>query len=183
METLTSNRPLALMPNLATKPKPHMSDQAPLSTSFDTTQVKTGKPIIVDGHQMKVRFAKCSESSNDKGKMLTFEFHTLTPCPTTEGKQTSPPFPLFHRCSFYGKDGEAAAMERALTTICKIQDAFLGTGDVGNSKGKPQRPYFDAQAVADMTGKDAYVKVKANVGGEFEGNDITKYIALADMSA
>lgn len=161
-----------------------MSDQqAPLSTSFDTTQVKTGKPIIVDQHQCKVRFAKCTETNNEKGLMLTFEFHTLTPCPTTEGKQTSPPFPLFDRAIFFGKDGAEAAKERAITKICRIQDAFLGTGDPGNSKGKPQRPAFDAQCVADMTGKEAYVKLKANVGGEFEGNDIVKYTALSDMSA
>jgi hypothetical protein len=161
-----------------------MSDQAPLSTSFDTTQVKTGKPIIVDGWQGKVRFAKCSENElTGKGKVITFEFHLLTPAPTTEGKQVVPPFPLFGKVFLFGKDGEQAVMERALTQICRIQDAFLGTGDPGNSKGKPQRPAFDTQCVADMTGKECYVKVKANVGGEFEGNDITKYTALADMTA
>lgn len=159
-------------------------ENAPLSTSFDTTQVKTGKPIIVDGHQFRIRFAKCSEQDvQGKGKMLTFEYHILTPCPTTEGKQVVPPFPIFDRIVFWGKDGEAAALERGINKICRIQDAFLGTGDPGNSKGKSQRPAFDAQCVADMTGKECFVKVKANVGGEFEGNDITKYTALADMTA
>lgn len=160
-----------------------MSDNAPLSTFFDTTNVKTGKPIIVDGWQGKVRFAKVSETSNNNGKMFVFEYHILTPAPTTEGKQVAPPFPLFDRVPLYGKDGEQAAMERALTKVSRIQDAFFGTGDIGNNKGKPPRPTWDAQCVADMTGKECYVKLKANVGGEFEGNDIVKYTALADMSA
>lgn len=164
-----------------------MSDTTPgpLSTSFDTTQVKTGKPIIVDGWQGKVRFAKVTETDiAQKGKMLTFEYHILTPAPTTEGKQVQPPFPLFHRITLFDKNTPPGEIpERSITNICRIQDAFLGTGDVGNNKGKPQRPPFDMACVTLMTGKEAYVKLKANLGGEFEGNDVVKLTALADMQA
>lgn len=160
-----------------------MSDQAPLSTSFDTTTVKVGKPTLFDGWQGKVRFVSCGEKTFEgKGTVISFEYHTLDMASDIDGKAVNPGFRVYDAIYLWGKDGEAAVKERAVTKMSKIIDAFLGTGDIGNKKGRPQRPAFDAQTIANLIGKEAYIKVKVNTG-ERDGNDITKYTALADMQA
>lgn len=154
----------------------------PLSTSFDTRGIKTGRPIIADGHICKIKLANVGEVTvPDKGKMVVYEYHLVDPAPTTEGKTVNPGFSVSERITLYDKNTPPGVIpEGAMTRIAQRIDAFLGTGDEGNNKGKPPRPEWPGCA-SDMLGRQAYIKVKAKVGGEFEGNDITKIMALADL--
>lgn len=164
-----------------------MSDQnsGPLTTNFNTKNVKTGKPIIFDGATVKCRFAGCTERTIEgKGNMLNFEYHTLEMVNDVDGKPLHPGFRIYDRVYLYGKDVAPGTIpDRAIETVCKIQDAFMGTGDLGNKKGRPEREEWGQQAIANMLGKEAYIKVKAKLDGDNEGNDVIKRIALADMTA
>lgn len=163
-----------------------MSDQnsGPLSISFNIADVKTGRPIIHDGATVRIRFAGLQETSNDNGKMLVPEVHLLEKTTDVDGKDINPGFSVRDRITLYDKNTPPDKYpDRAVQRICQIVDAFLNTGDPGNKKERPSRPDFNAETVALMIGKEAYIKVKAKVGGEYEGNDIVKYISTLDMTA
>lgn len=158
-----------------------MSD--PLSISFDTTGIKTGRPVIADNHICKVRLANISEGSNDNGKFIIFEYHLLDPAPTTEGDQVKPGFSVRENVYLYDKETPPDQIpKRSLEKICARQDAFLGTGDVGNKKKRPERPPFGPDCAASMIGKEAYLKVKVKTG-EYTGNEVVTVINPQDLQA
>lgn len=170
-----------------------MSNEAPVSISLNTSSVKTSIPVIADGHQVRSRLAKIAQLEPKDGKGaniggqviggLLFEYHTLEPAPTTDGGQVKPGFPIFERIMFYDKDTPMGEMpERVAQRISKHIDAFLGTGDVDDKKGKPARPEFTGETVAAMIGKEAFLKLKAKTG-EYEGNDVSKLTFPGDLTA
>lgn len=153
----------------------------PLSTAFDTTGIKTGRPIIADGSIVKVRLADIGERSNDNGKSIVFEYHLLEPAPTNDGDQVKPGFSIREGITLYDKDTPPGEVpKRSLQKICARQDAFLGTGDEGNKKNRPTRPQFGPECAASMIGKEAFLKLKAKEG-EFAGNDVISSIFPADL--
>lgn len=156
-----------------------MSD--PLSISFDTTGIKTGRPIIADGSIVRVRLADIGEKTTDNGKMIVFEYHLLDQAPTSEGDFVKPGFSIREQVTLYDKDTPPGEVpKRALQRISQRQDSFLGTGDPDNKKDRPQRPPFNPETVASMIGKEAFLKLKAK-DGEFAGNDVSLSIFPADL--
>lgn len=156
---------------------------------LDTASAKTAIPVIADGHSVRCRLAKIAQLDPKDGKGvggvggLLFEYHLLDPAPTTDGGQVKPGFPLFERVMFYDKDTPVGEMpERVITRISKRIDAFLGTGDAENKKGKAPRPPFNGETVAAMIGKEAVVKVRAKTG-EYEGNDVASLTFPGDLQA
>lgn len=162
-----------------------MSQSAPLSISLNLSNVKNEVPTIADGHNCRCKFVGVKQIAKEKGPMLTFEFQLQDPAPTTDAGQVRVGFPLFENITLYDKNmvGEWSAEKTpdwASTKITKIIDAFLGTGDKGNRKGKPERPDL-LDAVPAMVSKEAYLKVKVRSDGD--GNNIDKYIPSGDMQA
>jgi len=155
----------------------------PLSISLDLSKQKTSVPVIADGHNCRVRFVKCEQQTTDKGESIKFEYHLLDPAPTVDGGQVKVGFPLFENVTLYDKNTAPGQIpEWAMQKIAKRIDAFLGTGDPDNKKGKPERPAFSAETVAAMTGKEAWAKVKAKTG-DFEGNDISSMTFPGDLQS
>lgn len=160
-----------------------MAEQAPVSISMDLSKHSTTVPVICDGRIVKVRIANITQSANEKGQLLKFEYHLLEPAPTTEGKQVNAGFPIFENITLYGGDTPPGQIpEFAMTKISKRIDAALGTGDEGNKKGRPARPAFNGELVPVLIGKELYLQVKAKTG-DYEGNDITKVFNPADVPA
>lgn len=153
----------------------------PLSIEFNTTEVKTGRPIIADGAIVRVRLADAGLKTNDNGQMVVFEHHLLDPAPSIEGDQIKPGFSIREQVTLYDKDTPPGEVpKRALQRISQRQDSFLGTGDVGNKKNRPTRPPFNAACLASMIGKECFLKVRAKEG-EFAGNDVVQAIFPADL--
>jgi len=165
----------------------------PLSTAFNLSGVSTARPVIADGHLCKARFAGVKLVPNDKGNMLSWEFHLLDPAPSSEGKQINPGFSLNNRVFLYGKDVAPGEIpERAIAQICRMTDAILGTGDPDNKKGKPVRPDFSAGSLEEtvakmneaMLAKEVYFTVKVKNDEQYGAqNEIAKFTFPGDLNA
>lgn len=154
----------------------------PLNISLSIAAVKTTIPVIVDGHMVKAKLKDISQTTNEKGDSLKFEWNLVDPAPTTEGGQVQPGFPIFENVTLYDKNTEAGAVPSwALEKISKRVDAVLGTGDEGNKKNKPVRPEFNGETVASMIGREAVLKLKAKTG-DYTGNDVSAVYFPGDLA-
>ena len=169
----------------------------PLSTLLSTTSAKTAIPMIKDGAYATLRLVKLTqENIPDKGETFKWEFDLVAPVDSTDHGVQILPGALgakqFHTMRMYGKDGRDAAVGRTMTEVGKFIDALLGTGDVGNTKGKPERPeLFDqgaaAQGVAQLDpetvnrliGQELLAQMKVRTG-DYTGNEIGKVFFPAD---
>lgn len=174
--------------------------QGPLSTMLSTTSAKTSIPMIKDGAYATLRLVKLvQENLPDKGETFKFEFDLVSPVESSDPGVQILPGQLgakqFHTIRMYGKDGREAAVGRAMTEIGKYMDALLGTGDAGNTKGKPERPeifdqgmaaqgvaQLDQGVVAQLVGKELLAQMKVRTG-DFTGNEIGKVFFPADKRA
>lgn len=160
-----------------------MAESAPVSIAMDLSQHKTTVPVIADNRFGRFRIANVGEATNEKGKMIKFEYHALEALPTTDGGAVNPGFPVFENITLYSKDTPPGQWpDFAKTKICKRIDAALGTGDPGNKAGKPVRPNFGPILIPDLIGKEVILQLTAKTG-EYEGNDVKKIMHVSEMPA
>lgn len=159
-----------------------MSTPTPLSFDLNTADAKTTLPAFNPTDYVQWRFTGVKETPNENGNVLTFEFDLAAPAATVDGGVLKPGdfgAKHFHRVFLYAKDTPKGVIpERAKQDIAKLQDALLGTGDVGNAKGKPVRPAFNGNTVGSMVGSVLYAKMK--VDGEY-GNKFGHLMFPGDM--
>lgn len=160
----------------------------PLNISIATDQTKTNIPMFVEKTYVKVRFAKVQQDSvPDKGDVIKFEFDLVDPAPNQEGGTILPGqmgSKVFVSVQLYDKNTKPGdpAPKWATERICKIQDAFLGTGDPDNKKNKPPRPPFNAELVPSLIGQIAFLQFKNGVG-EYSGKqDVSSYTFPGDVA-
>jgi hypothetical protein len=154
-----------------------MSDNQPLNISVNLSDVTTTVPLIVDGTMARVRLKNISQTERDGNPILKWEFTLSEPAPTTDGLQLQPGFPLFVNFDI--------SHEFLLQKMARFMDAFLGTGDAGNKKGKPPRPQLNAETVTRMLGAEAVAKiiVSKSKKSDYVGNDIATMTHLEDLVA
>lgn len=159
----------------------------PLSISLPTDSTKTSTPLISDGFTAEWRFVSVDQKQTDKGVVLGLRWDLVKPAPTTSGITLNPGdfgSSFFENIQLYDKHSTPGGPppEWAVKKIASRIDACLGTGDPGNSKGKPTRPTFDAATVALMTGKVVLAKMKVKTG-EYEGNEFGTLYYPGDVKA
>jgi hypothetical protein len=154
-----------------------MSDNQPLSININLTDVSTEVPLIVDGTMAKVRLRNVSQTERDGNPVIKWEFTLAEPAPTTQGDQVRAGFPLFVTFD--------TSHEFLMQKMARFVDAFLGTGDANNRKGKPPRPQFNADVVSQMIGTEAMAKITVmkSKKSDYVGNDIASMTWLGDLAA
>lgn len=158
-----------------------IQNEAPLSISLNLSEVKTSIPIIADNTMVKARLKNISQQVVEgKGNSTKWEYVLVDPAPTTDGGQVKPGFPIYEHIQLYAK----ADAKDPLWFVKKISrriDGLLGTGDVGNNKGKPARPEFNADILPHLIGKEVILTLKVKTG-EYEGNEISKSTFPGDLA-
>jgi hypothetical protein len=139
-------------------------NEGPLDISLDLTKKTTTVPMVADGHLCRWRLVNISKATGEKGDAIKFEYDLTAPAPNTEGGQIEPGkmgAKFFENITLYDKNTPKGTVpDWAEKRIAQRMDALLGTGDVGNKKGKPERPVFDATAASQMIGKEIVAKMK-----------------------
>ena len=158
----------------------------PLSISLDTVGARTSVPLIANGQYCEFRLTELNQITVEgKGDATKWKFELVKPTVTTDGRPLSPGefgATQFVTIQLYAKP-DAKNPTWFVEKIAKYQDALLGTGDANNSKGKPARPAFNADCVAQMLGKTLIAKVGVRT---YEGNDSNEFTTVsfpADVSA
>lgn len=160
-----------------------MNETAPLSIDLNMEGVKTAVPMIADGSLVKLKLANLTQTSNDKGTTLKWEFDLVDPAPNTDGGQILPGAlgsKVFETIPLYAKP-DAKDPKWFLSKIAKRLDALLGTGDAGNSKGKPARPSLNPQTVTALIGQTMIAKISVRTG-EYTGNEIKEAYFPGDVA-
>lgn len=160
-----------------------MSNNEPLNIDLDLSGVSTSQPLVRDGHVGLVSLENISGVVNDDtGKLeaVKWEVKLVDPAPAQDrdGNPLDPVnagFPLFVR---FGTQHDFLLAKQA-----RFIDAFLGTGDRGNRKGKPERPVLNASTVASMIGLQAIAKitVRRDKKSDYVGNDIDKLTHVSEI--
>jgi hypothetical protein len=162
-------------------------ENAPISISLSTGEVKTAIPIIADGTWARWRLEKLSQaevetkdevlrvdgSRGNTGLRITFEFKLVDPVPTTTGETLSPGDfgdRYFDHVQLYSKL-DAKKPKWYMERICSRLDGLLGTGDKGNTEGKPERPELTPELVPQLIGQEIYARMKVRTG-DYKGNEI-----------
>jgi hypothetical protein len=159
-----------------------MSNIQPLNVNFDLSNVKTAIPLIADGHIVQARLKSIEQEQTDKGATLKWTYETTEPAPTKDGSEAAPGFPIFERIQLYAREG-AKNPTWFLEKIARRMDALLDTGDEGNAKGKPARPAFGPETVAQMIGRPVALKMSISSYEGNERNEIDKAYSLSDLGA
>lgn len=163
-----------------------MADQnnGPLDISLDLNSTKTAIPMIADGHLCEWRLKNLTQASSDKGQTLKFEYDLVAPAPSTEGTEIRPGdmgSKFFENIQLYAKP-DAKDPQWFMKKLATRIDALLGTGDEGNSKGKPTRPALSAATVPDLLGKVLLAKMAVRTG-EYTGNEFKTVTFPGDVAA
>lgn len=159
-------------------------DNQPLSISVGLSDTKTAIPMIRDGEQVVLKLVNLSQGKTDKGDSLKFEYDLVNPAPDTEGGTINPGAmgsKIFENIQLYAK-ADAKDPEWFKKRIAARLDALLGTGDIGNKRGKPQRPDLSAQLVPQLLGKTLIAKMRVKTG-EYTGNEIASTTYPGDIAA
>lgn len=165
-----------------------MPDQntGPLDISLDLSNTKTTVPMVMEGHLCEWRFVRAGTKTSENGKTVVLEWDLVNPAPNTEGGQIKPGemgSKLFENIALYDKNTPKDQVpEWANKRIAQRIDGVLGTGDLGNPKGKPARPVFNAETVTKMIGQTMVAKMKVR-GGDYVGNEFGQITFPGDISA
>lgn len=153
-----------------------MSDNQPLNISLDLTKVVTALPLIADGTMAKVRLKNITQNERDGNTILRWELVLVDPTNTVDGTQVQPGFPLFINFDL--------SLEFLVQKMTRFVDGFLGTGDIGNKKNKPERPQFNPELAADMIGREAIAKIVIvkSKKSDYVGNDIQTLTFPGDLN-
>lgn len=159
-------------------------ETAPLSISLELGDVKTGIPILLNNHIGLAFVENIEEIKHEKGGGVKFKFKLAEECPTNDGKSVSAGFPVSQNVWFFDKNTPPDEIpERSKQTIARYLDAIFGTGDPGNTKGKPPRPALNLATVTEAIGKQVLLKFKAVPEGEYAGTEITGAYFPSDKGA
>ena len=152
-----------------------MSENAPLDIDIDLSNVSTTIPLIADNTTAKVRLQNITQADRDGNAIIKWELRLVDPAASQDGGRINQNHPLFVNFDL-SQDWLQQKMARFI-------DGFLGTGDKGNPKGKPERPRFNAGTVAQMLGKEGYARivVQRSKKSDYVGNDVTGIINPADF--
>ncbi len=169
----------------------------PLSFSLDTQAATTTIPMIRDGHHATFRLTSLEQVNGEKGASAKFIFDLVEPAPTTDGGQIVPGglgAKQFVNIQFYSKP-DAKDPAWFVKKASQYVDALLGTGDVGNQKGKPSRPQFfnleahkqgviqvNPEIIGQLVGKTLVAKMKVKTG-DYEGNEFGNVMFPGDVKA
>ena len=125
----------------------------------------------------KVRLKSITQSERDGNTILRWEMALVDPVQTVEGQPVNTGFPLFVNFDL--------SLEFLVQKMTRFVDGFLGTGDVGNKKGKPERPQFNPELANDMIGREAIAKiiVAKSKKSDYVGNDIQTLTYPPDLQA
>jgi hypothetical protein len=147
----------------------------PLNITINLKEVTTALPLIIDGTTARVRVKNISQQDRDGVVLVKWELALTEPAPTVEGNHANPGFPLFINFD--------TSQEWMLQKMAKFIDGFLGTGDRGNKKGKPERPDLDAHVAADLIGKESLAKIviQKSKKTDYVGNDISTLTYPGDL--
>jgi hypothetical protein len=159
-----------------------MIETQPLNVNFDVSNIKTTIPCIANGHIVQVRLKSIEQLNTEKGPVLKWTYETTEPAPTKDGNELAPGFPIFETIQLYAREG-AKNPTWFLEKIARRMDALLDTGDLNNPKGKPERPPFNAETVAQMIGRPCALKMIISTYEGNERNEIDKAYSLADLGA
>jgi hypothetical protein len=159
-------------------------NEQPLDISINLGDTKTAIPAIADNTMVNLRLTNLSQVNGDKGKSLRFEYDLVDPAPDSEGGTINPGSfgsKVFEHIALYAKP-DAKDPKWFEKRIASRVDALLGTGDKGNSKGKPSRPNFNAQLVPQLIGKVMVAKMRLRKD-DFGGNEIASVTYPGDIAA
>lgn len=160
-------------------------DNQPLDISLNLSGTKTAVPMFADGTSVRLRLVALSQIKGEKGNTLRFEYELMDPAADTEGGTINPGAfgsKFFDNIALYAKP-DAKDPKWFEKTIAQRIDALLGTGDVGNKKGKPQRPDLSPQLVPQLIGKELIAKMKVQADDNFTGNRIQTVTYPGDIAA
>jgi hypothetical protein len=156
----------------------------PLDISINLGDTKTAVPTVADGTLVNLRLVSLTQGSNEKGKSLQWEYDLVDPAPDTDGGTIKPGdfgSKIFEHIALYAKP-EAKDQKWFEKRIAARLDALLGTGDKGNSKGKPERPNLNAALVPELIGRTLIAKMKVRKD-EYGGNEIGTVTFPGDIAA
>lgn len=154
----------------------------PLNVNFDVANIKTTIPLIAPGHIVQARLKSIEQQQSEKGATLRWVYETTEPAPTKDGHEVAAGFPIYENIQLYAKEG-AKNPTWFLEKIARRMDALLDTGDPGNPKGKPERPAFNPETVAQMIGRPVALKMTVTTYEGNERSEIDKAYSLSDLGA
>jgi hypothetical protein len=143
-----------------------MTDNAPLNINIDLSNVVTTIPLVADNTQAKVRLKNVTQNDRDGTPIIRWELVLTEPAPTADGGEVKPGFPLYVNFD--------TSQDWLMQKMSRFVDGLLGTGDKGNTKGKPARPPFNSETVSQMLGREgvARIIVTRSKKSDYVGNDV-----------
>lgn len=159
----------------------------PLNITLDMSDTKTQVPLFAENTYVKVRFAKLQQDEvENKGSVIKLEYDLVDPAPDQGGGTILPGqfgSKIFESIQLYDKNTKAGdpPPKWAKEKWAKRCDAFLGTGDPGNTAEKPVRPNLSPELVPQLIGQVAFLKFK-NKTGEYTGQDISASTFPGDVA-
>lgn len=165
-------------------------NQGPLSIELALSDTKTAVPLVAHDHMTVLRLVNVTQKTVDRpngagqGAQINFEFTLVEPVPSADGAGIVPGAfgsTIFETVPLYAK-ADAKNPNWFKEKISKILDALLGTGDPGNTKGKPPRPNLSAQLVPDLIGKTVVAKIKVDTYEGVTRNKIDTYTFPGDVN-
>lgn len=161
----------------------------PLNIQAPTSTAQTAIPMFPEKTYVKVRFTSVGQDVvPDKGNVIKFEFDLVDPAPNQDGGTILPGqigSKVFVNVQDYDKNtkpGEGMP-KWATEKISKIMDSFLGTGDIGNKKGKPPRPNFGPEVVPSLIGQVAFFQFKNKPADSgYTGQDVSSFTFPGDIA-
>ena len=153
-----------------------MSDNQPLNIDIDLGGISTAAPLIADNTTVKVRLQNITQSERDGTPIIKWEFRLTEPAPTQDGGKVPAGYPVYVNFD--------TSLDFLMQKMSRFVDGFLGTGDRGNTKGKPERPRLNAETVSQMLGKEGYarISIQRSKKSDYVGNDVTTVINPADFA-
>jgi hypothetical protein len=153
-----------------------MADIMPLDIDLDLSGVTTTTPLLQDATvRVKVKSIIATERDGNKG--VRWDLALQEPAQTTDGGTVNPGFVLYVHFD--------PSQDWMKVKLSRFIDGFLGTGDVGNKKGKPDRPRFNRDCVTRLINAEGLAKVviRENKKTDYVGNDVTSITPINEPVA
>ena len=158
-------------------------DKQPLDISLKLGSTKTAIPAFADNSMVVLRLISLSQQKGEKGNTLRFEYDLVEPATDTEGNPIKPGdfgSKVFENIALYAKPDAKDPLWYEKRISARV-DSLLGTGDRGNSKGKPERPDLDAKLVPQLIGKILIAKMRLRKD-DFGGSEISSTTFPGDIA-
>lgn len=153
-----------------------MSENAPLDIDIDLSDISTTIPLIADNTTALVRLQNITQSDRDGTSIYKWELRLVNPATSQDGGRINQNHPLYVNFNL--------SYDWMKQKMARFMDGFLGTGDKGNHKGKPERPRFNASTVASMLGREAYARIVVSKSktSDYVGNDVNAIMHKDDLT-